>query len=85
MTEPTSRAATDTRARNRFIVMNVARFAGLGMVMFGMAIIQRVVDLPVSFGVVLAVIGMIDFFVVPIMLARAWSREEAVAKGKAKP
>jgi len=84
MTQPTRRDAADARARNRFIVMNVSRFAGVGMVMLGMAIIQRVIDLPWSLGVVLAVIGMFDFFVVPLLLAKAWKRQEAAEKEKSR-
>ncbi|MFN3990564.1 MAG: hypothetical protein ACK4IS_09930 [Erythrobacter sp.] len=80
MTRPDRRQAEDPRARNRFILMNVSRFAGVAMVMLGMAIIQRVIDLPSSLGVVLAVIGMFDFFVVPLLLAKAWKRQEAAGK-----
>ncbi len=82
MSQPTRREAEDARARNRFIVLNVARFGGVAIVMVGMAIIQRVIDLPWSLGVVLAVIGMIDFFVVPLLLAKAWKRQEAAEKDK---
>ena len=77
MTQPTRREAADARARTRFIVMTVARFGGVAMVMLGMAIIQGVVDLPWAAGVVLAVVGMIDFFIVPLLLAKAWKRQEA--------
>lgn len=82
MSQPTRREAEDIRARNRFIIINVARFGGIAMVMLGMAIIQRVIDLPWPVGAVLAVVGMIDFFVVPILLAKAWKRQDAAARGK---
>jgi hypothetical protein len=81
MSQPTRREAEDARARNRFIVMNVARFGGIAMVMLGMAIIQRVIDLPWPVGAVLAVVGMIDFFAVPILLAKSWKRQDAAARG----
>ena len=82
MTQPTRREAADARARNRFVIMNVARFGGVAMVMLGMAIIQRVIDLPFALGAVVAVIGMIDFFVVPLLLARGWKRQDAAAGDK---
>lgn len=72
MTQPAPSAAADARARQRFIIMNVARLGGVALVMLGFAIIQRVVDLPFALGVVLAVVGFVDFFAVPILLARRW-------------
>lgn len=79
MNQPTRREAEDARARQRFILMNVARFGGVAMVMFGIAIIQRVIDLPFALGVGLAVLGFVDFFVMPLVLARAWKSQQSAA------
>jgi membrane protein YdbS with pleckstrin-like domain len=84
MTRQTPRELADARARQRFIVMNVARFGGVAMVMLGIAIIQQVIDLPFAIGVVLAVIGFVDFFVLPVVLARAWKSQDASAKDEPK-
>lgn len=80
MNRQTPRELADARAGQRFIVMNVARFGGVAMVMLGIAIIQQVIDLPFALGVVLAVIGFVDFFVLPVVLARAWKSQDASAK-----
>ncbi|MCU0948535.1 MAG: hypothetical protein MUF47_09825 [Porphyrobacter sp.] len=85
MTQPTHNAAADARVRNRFIIMNVARLGGVVLVMLGFAIIQRVVDLPFALGVVLAVVGFVDFFAAPILLARRWKSGGGSAAGKDTP
>jgi hypothetical protein len=68
------REQEDARDRQRFVIMNVARLGGLALVLLGIAITQGVFDLPFALGAVLAVIGLVDFFVLPVVLARAWSR-----------
>jgi hypothetical protein len=78
------RQAAEARARTGFILITAVRFGGVAMVMLGMAIIQGVIDLPWSLGVVLAVIGMIDFFVLPLLLAKAWKRQEAAERDKSR-
>jgi hypothetical protein len=80
MNSPSPREAADARARTRYTIMNIARLGGVALVMFGIAIIQGVVDLPFALGVVLAVVGFADFFVVPLVLARAWKTQDAAAK-----
>jgi hypothetical protein len=68
------REQQDARDRQRFIIMNVARLGGLALLLLGIAITQGVFDLPFALGAVLAVIGVTDFFVLPLVLARAWNR-----------
>lgn len=84
MNAPSPREAADARARTRYTIMNIARLGGVALVMFGIAIIQGVVDLPFALGVVLAVVGFADFFVVPLVLARAWKSQDASAKDEPK-
>lgn len=62
----------DGLAKRRFLLLNVIRMGGLALVLFGLAITQRVVDLPRELGMVIAVIGMFDFFIAPRLLARRW-------------
>ncbi|MFL0670403.1 MAG: hypothetical protein ACJLS3_02900 [Erythrobacter sp.] len=80
MSRQTARELADARARTRYTIMNIARLGGVAMVMFGIAIIQGVVDLPFALGVVLAVVGFADFFVLPLVLARSWKSQGASAK-----
>ncbi|ODS96366.1 MAG: hypothetical protein ABS49_10480 [Erythrobacter sp. SCN 62-14] len=69
------REEQDARDRQRFVIMNVARLVGLAMVLLGITITQGVFDLPFVLGAALAVIGLVDFFVLPVVLARAWNRQ----------
>lgn len=68
------REQEDARDRQRFVIMNVARLGGLALVLLGIAITQGVFDLPFALGAALALLGVVDFFVLPLVLARAWSR-----------
>jgi hypothetical protein len=70
------RAAAEARARNGFIVINLVRFSGLGLVMLGIAIARGVIDLPWIAGAVIAVAGLLEFFFLPRIVARAWKAED---------
>jgi Na+/proline symporter len=78
------RELRDQRDRNRFIMMNVARISGLALVLLGIAIARAVIELPYAIGVVLAVIGLIEFFFAPTMLARFWKAADAREKGNSR-
>jgi hypothetical protein len=67
-----TREAAEAKARQRFFVLNAVRFGGLGMVMLGMAIAGGLLPLPWQAGAALAVVGLVDFFFVPLFLARSW-------------
>ncbi|MFN4039001.1 MAG: hypothetical protein ACK4IB_06670 [Erythrobacter sp.] len=84
MSTPTRREQEETRARQRYLIMNVARLGGVALLMFGIAITQGVVDLPFSLGVVLAMIGFVDFFALPLVLARAWKSQDSATQDKPK-
>lgn len=76
MTPRNSREANEARARGRFIIINAARFAGVAMVMAGFAIIRGLIDLPYWLGVGVALLGLAEFFVTPLMLTRAWKARD---------
>ena len=64
-------------ARKRFLVLQAVRFAGGAMVVFGVLIIAgRVLDFP-ELGYVLVVLGAIEFFAMPRILARGWKTPDA--------
>ena len=69
---PSPREQDEARARQRFIVITAMRFAGVGLVMLGFAIVRGHIDLPYAVGVILAVVGFLDVFVMPTFLARRW-------------
>ena len=67
------RMEADQRARNRFMVINLVRLSGVAFVLAGIAIIQGVIALPPLVAYVLIGIGLVDTFLVPTLLSRAWS------------
>ena len=59
-------------AKARFFALGLIRLSGALMVLFGLLITERRVDLPWILGVVLTVFGFFDVFVMPKLLARRW-------------
>lgn len=60
-------------ARTRFFILALLRLAGAVAIMAGLVIAAgRFPDLPRSAGVVLTLIGALDFALVPRLLARRW-------------
>lgn len=69
--------AAEDRARERFAILNLARFSGIGLMMFGLAIARGLVPLPWAVGAVLAVVGLLEFFFLPRLIARRWTAADA--------
>lgn len=63
-------------AAQRFAIMQAARLAGALMVLAGVLVISGQVGLlaglPPIAGYVLIAAGLLDFFAVPVVLARIW-------------
>lgn len=62
-------------AKQRFITLQLIRFSGLALVMLGIAISVGQIDLPAEVGFVISVIGMLEFFFLPWLLAKRWNQE----------
>lgn len=62
----------ETRARNRFLVIQAVRLTGLGLFLFGLLAIAGRIDLPTQAGYVLAVVGMFEMLAAPLILSRKW-------------
>lgn len=62
----------EARARNRFIVIQIVRLTGLGLFLFGLLAIAGRVELPAVAGYGLAVVGMVEMLIVPLILSRKW-------------
>ena len=67
-----AREASEALARQRFIILNVLRFGGIALLLFGIAIARGLIDLPWALGAVLAVAGLLEFYFLPRFIARAW-------------
>ena len=63
----------EAKAQYRFLVINIVRISGAIMLVLGLAIISRgVFDLPKGAGYVLFLVGIVDFMLVPLLLAKRW-------------
>lgn len=66
----------DALAKKRFMALNLVRISGVVMIFVGLLFALDKIDVPQPprrlIGMVLLVIGMIDVFIVPRMLAARW-------------
>lgn len=63
----------DTLARNRYLALSLLRVAGALLIMAGMVVASgRFQTLPPVAGVVMILVGALDFALVPLWLARRW-------------
>lgn len=63
---------TDDPAKPRWLIIQLLRLSGAVFVAVGLAIMAGKIALPPAAGTVLAVIGLFDFAVAPLLLARRW-------------
>lgn len=71
-----NRSPTEAQSRQRFMLINFMRVAGVVMILAGIAVFNDVLPLPDWAGWVLLVLGMFETFVTPTLLARMWSTNE---------
>lgn len=74
-TDPGGVPATDgpkDPAKARFIAITLIRMSGAVLVLLGILITERKLNLPWIVGVIFCVIGFFDVFVMPRVLARRW-------------
>jgi type IV secretory pathway VirB2 component (pilin) len=62
----------DVRARNRFIVIQIVRISGVAMVLLGLLVMTGRIDWPRELGYILAVVGMFEALLFPLLLSRRW-------------
>lgn len=68
----------DRLARNRFFVISFVRLGGAVLLMFGLiAANGRLGGLPRAAGIVLVIVGAIEFAILPRLLARRWRSPDA--------
>jgi len=68
MQEPVS----EDVARGRWLAINAVRLGGVVMVIVGILGLRGVFDYPALAGYVLIGVGLLDVFLVPLLLARKW-------------
>lgn len=64
-------------AKARWMIIQVVRLTGVAMVLFGILIMAGRIDLPKVAGTVLALVGLVEALVLPLVLARAWKTPDA--------
>jgi len=63
---------SDEVARGRWLTINVLRLGGVAMVVAGMLGTRQVLEIPMIAAYALIAIGLLDIFLVPLLLARKW-------------
>lgn len=59
-------------AKARYMAILAMRWTGVALVVFGLLVIYRRIDLPKEAGYVLFLVGIIDALIMPSVLARRW-------------
>ena len=63
----------ETKAQQRFLILNFVRIAGAIMLVIGLAVIGNgLFGLPIAVGYVLFLVGIAAFILVPLLLAKKW-------------
>ena len=66
------RQEADDIAKSRFFIIGSVRLLGAILVVFGLLAVNGTLDWPAPIGYALLAIGLLDFFIFPLMLARRW-------------
>lgn len=69
---------TEEQAKRRFMLLNLVRLFALLFVMAGAANVagKWLPDLAPGLGLVLMIVGLVDFFGAPMILKRMWQNED---------
>jgi len=69
----------EAKTMARFNILNLSRFAAIGFVIFGVVMISGTLfpDAPTALGYTIFIIGVIDFFLMPIVLRKMWAQSDA--------
>jgi hypothetical protein len=67
---------TEEQAKQRFMMLNLMRFAAIIIVAVGIAIIGGKLPIDPVAGYLVLVVGALDFFLVPRILKAAWQKQD---------
>ncbi len=67
---------TEEQAKQRFMILNLVRLVSIGIMAIGVAIIAGKIDVPEAVGYILLVVGLIDYFIMPVIMKRAWKKSD---------
>ena len=63
---------TPQSPRTRFLVIQLIRWSGVGLTLLGLMVMGGRLHWPPQLGMGLALIGIFDAMIVPVLLARRW-------------
>jgi hypothetical protein len=63
----------DNQARNRWLVIQMLRLGGVVFVLVALLALQGIIPIPDVAAYAILFVGLVDVFLVPTLLARAWS------------
>ena len=66
----------ESKAKQRFMLLNFVRLAGIALVLIAIASSQIAPNVPAALNILLALAGMGIFFFAPRHLARQWKSED---------
>ncbi len=68
----------EAKAKQRFFALGFIRLSGAVFIAFGLAVISKgLLDLPIVAGYVMLAIGIVDFIILPLILAKRWKSPPA--------
>jgi hypothetical protein len=67
MTDP-----QDARARNRFVAIQLIRVFGVCLAVAGLMVLGGKIAIPKPAGLIMALVGILDATLAPLLLARRW-------------
>lgn len=73
-----TREEMEAKAGGRFAMISLMRLGGALMVVAGLAVQMEVLPLPMWTAYLLIVLGLIELFIVPRMLAKIWSSNDTL-------
>lgn len=64
-------------AQTRFLMIQLTRLLGVGMILGGIAVTQGAIDWPHPVGFGLIAVGFVETFIAPHLMAKAWKSPDA--------
>ena len=62
----------EAQARNRYFVIQFLRIGGVALVLLGILTVRDRIPVPPIAGYAFILVGLLDVFAVPLILARKW-------------
>ena len=64
---------SENQAKQRFLFLNALRISGVLFVFLGIAVVRQAIEWPVEVGYLFILLGLVDVFFLPLLMARRWT------------